>query len=115
MRSVPEKRGIIPNSFAHIFGHINKEGAGAEWLVQVSYLEIYQENIRDLLVNSNEQKHLELKEHPETGVYRGFWTRTVNLDSLVGRDSLNFSVRQRDQKVHGEKCRRAQQTHVAGQ
>ena len=47
-RSVPELKGIIPNSFAHIFGHINKEGKGAEWLVQVSYLEIYQENIRDL-------------------------------------------------------------------
>lgn len=23
-RDVPEKRGIIPNSFAHIFGHIAK-------------------------------------------------------------------------------------------
>ena len=40
VRSVPEKRGIIPNSFAHIFGHINKEGKGSEWLVQVSYSEI---------------------------------------------------------------------------
>ena len=24
VRAIPEKRGIIPNSFAHIFGHIAK-------------------------------------------------------------------------------------------
>jgi kinesin family protein 3/17 len=24
IRAIPEKRGIIPNSFAHIFGHIAK-------------------------------------------------------------------------------------------
>ena len=24
LRAIPEKRGIIPNSFAHIFGHIAK-------------------------------------------------------------------------------------------
>jgi hypothetical protein len=36
--------------------------------VRASYLEIYNENIRDLLSKNTENK-LELKEHPETGVY----------------------------------------------
>merc|ERR1711881_306872 len=34
-----------------------------------SYLEIYNENVRDLLVKSDGVKHLDLKEHPDRGVY----------------------------------------------
>ena len=37
-------------------------------MVRVSYIEIYQDKIFDLLENDNEQP-LELKEHPEKGVY----------------------------------------------
>ncbi|XP_048453443.1 kinesin-like protein KIF3C isoform X2 [Rhincodon typus] len=63
----PEKRGIIPNSFEHIFTHISRS-QDQQYLVRASYLEIYQEEIRDLL-NKDENKKLELKEKPETGVY----------------------------------------------
>ncbi|XP_030642735.1 kinesin family member 3Cb [Chanos chanos] len=62
-----EKRGIIPNSFQHIFTHISRS-QNQQYLVRVSYLEIYQEEIRDLLCKDNNKK-LELKENPETGVY----------------------------------------------
>ena len=48
-RSVPELKGIIPNSFAHIFGHIAKADDHLKFLVRVSYLEIYNEEVRDLL------------------------------------------------------------------
>ena len=44
----PNLRGIIPNSFQHIFEYV----AGArdkQFLVRASYLEIYNEEIRDLL------------------------------------------------------------------
>ncbi len=42
--------GIIPNAFEHIFGCINAEqGSGKKFLVRCSYLEIYNEEIRDLL------------------------------------------------------------------
>ena len=34
-RSVPELKGIIPNSFAHIFGHIAKSGDDKNFLVRV--------------------------------------------------------------------------------
>ncbi|NWR79491.1 KIF3C protein, partial [Centropus unirufus] len=63
----PEKRGIIPSSFEHIFTHISRS-QNQQYLVRASYLEIYQEEIRDLLAK-DQSKKLELKENPETGVY----------------------------------------------
>uniref|UniRef100_A0AC34FAS9 Kinesin-like protein n=1 Tax=Panagrolaimus sp. ES5 TaxID=591445 RepID=A0AC34FAS9_9BILA len=63
-----DKRGIIPNTFVHIFDHISKCQQDKTFLVRVSYLEIYNEEIRDLLVKS--QKHgLEIKERPDIGVF----------------------------------------------
>ncbi|KAJ3586381.1 hypothetical protein NHX12_012779 [Muraenolepis orangiensis] len=67
VRNDPERRGVIPNSFEHIFTHISRS-QNQQYLVRASYLEIYQEEIRDLI--SKDQAHrLELKERPDTGVY----------------------------------------------
>uniref|UniRef100_A0A8B9UHA9 Kinesin-like protein n=1 Tax=Anas zonorhyncha TaxID=75864 RepID=A0A8B9UHA9_9AVES len=63
----PEKRGVIPSAFEHIFTHISRS-QNQQYLVRASYLEIYQEEIRDLLAKDPGKK-LELKESPETGVY----------------------------------------------
>ena len=63
----PEQRGVIPNAFEHIFTHISRS-QNQQYLVRASYLEIYQEEIRDLL-SKEPGKRLELKENPETGVY----------------------------------------------
>ena len=65
---MPELRGIIPNSFAHIFGHIAKAEGDTRFLVRVSYLEIYNEDVRDLLGKDQNQR-LEVKERPDVGVY----------------------------------------------
>ncbi|KAJ3084839.1 kinesin-domain-containing protein [Rhizoclosmatium globosum] len=65
--NVPHLRGIIPNAFNHIFDHIARS-KHKKFLVRVSFLEIYNEEIRDLLVKKG-KGGLELKEHPETGVY----------------------------------------------
>ncbi|KAI5617039.1 kinesin-like protein KIF3C [Silurus asotus] len=62
-----ERRGIMPSSFEHIFTHISRS-QNQQYLVRASYLEIYQEEIRDLLT-SDHSKRLELKESPESGVY----------------------------------------------
>ena len=56
VRSIPEKKGIIPNSFAHIFGEISKAGGDVKFLVRVSYLEIYNEDICDLLSKDMKKK-----------------------------------------------------------
>ncbi|XP_027026914.1 kinesin-like protein KIF3C isoform X2 [Tachysurus fulvidraco] len=62
-----ERRGIVPSSFEHIFTHISRS-QNQQYLVRGSYLEIYQEEIRDLLTTDH-SKRLELKESPESGVY----------------------------------------------
>lgn len=80
--SDPEKRGIIPNSFQHIFTHISRT-QNQKYLVRSSYLEIYQEEIRDLLRKDN-NKRLELKESPDFGVY------VKDLSSVVTKNATEI-------------------------
>jgi kinesin family member 3B len=63
----PNLRGIIPNSFKHIFDYVSG-AAATQFLVRASYLEIYNESIRDLL-SKDPKNSLELRENPESGVY----------------------------------------------
>lgn len=63
----PERRGIVPASFAHIFTHISRS-QNQQYLVRASYLEIYREELRDLLAPDNGKK-LALKENADSGVY----------------------------------------------
>ncbi len=60
-------RGIIPRSFEHIFEAIDA-GENMKYLVHAAYLEIYNEEIRDLL-GADSKKKLSLKENPDKGVY----------------------------------------------
>ncbi|XP_014807358.1 PREDICTED: kinesin-like protein KIF17 isoform X1 [Calidris pugnax] len=70
------QKGIIPRAFEHIFESVQC-AENAKFLVRASYLEIYNEDIRDLLGADTKQK-LELKEHPEKGVYvKGLSLHTV--------------------------------------
>ncbi|RVE72537.1 hypothetical protein OJAV_G00039610 [Oryzias javanicus] len=61
------QRGVIPRAFEHIFESIQC-AENTKFLVRACYLEIYNEEIRDLLGNNIKQR-LELKEHPERGVH----------------------------------------------
>ena len=63
----PHLRGIIPNSFQHIFEHVNS-AKDQQFLIRASYLEIYNEEIRDLL-SKTPKVGLELKENVDSGVY----------------------------------------------
>ncbi|XP_032402616.1 kinesin-like protein KIF3B [Xiphophorus hellerii] len=78
----PEKRGVIPNSFEHIFTQISRS-QNQKYLVRSSYLEIYQEEIRDLLCKNNNKK-LELKENPDCGVY------VKDLSSVVTKNATEI-------------------------
>ncbi|XP_059621248.1 kinesin-like protein KIF3A isoform X1 [Phlebotomus argentipes] len=66
--SSPQTKGIIPNTFAHIFGHIAKARENQKFLVRVSYMEIYNEEVRDLL-GKQLNKSLEVKERSDIGVF----------------------------------------------
>lgn len=62
----PKLKGVMPRAFDNVFELI-KMDSKKQYLVRVSYLEIYNEEIRDLLSKSGTQK-LELKDK-DTGVY----------------------------------------------
>lgn len=66
VRSDLEQKGIIPRAFEQIWSHINR-AQNMNFLVEVSYLEIYMEELRDLL-KPNSKSSLEIRER-ETGVY----------------------------------------------
>lgn len=63
-----EMRGIISNAFEHIFGYINSESSKKKFLVRCSFLEIYNEEIRDLL-GKDITKKLDIREDPKTGIF----------------------------------------------
>lgn len=62
-----ELMGIMPRSFQTIFNQIETFSA-RQYLVRISFLEIYNEEIQDLLAKNSQEK-LELKEKPDSGVY----------------------------------------------
>ncbi|CAD8056087.1 unnamed protein product [Paramecium sonneborni] len=64
----PTLRGIIPRTFDHIFERIENMAKNKQFLVKVSFLELYNEEIRDLL-SKNIKNKLEIRENPDTGVY----------------------------------------------
>jgi len=67
IRDNETEQGVIPNAFRHIFSHV-AENSSKQYLIRASYLEIYQEEIRDLLSKDRKQ-HRELRESPTSGVY----------------------------------------------
>ena len=62
------KMGIIPKAIRHIFGYIDGAEKDRKFLVRCSYLEIYNEQILDLLSKNNTQT-LAIKEDPNKGIY----------------------------------------------
>lgn len=63
-----ELQGLLPRSFSHIFHNIETTSHNTKYLVRGSFLEIYNEEIRDLL-SKNPKERCELKDHPTSGVY----------------------------------------------
>eukprot|EP00484_Ammonia_sp_Unknown_P007721 CAMPEP_0197075110 /NCGR_PEP_ID=MMETSP1384-20130603/211443_1 /TAXON_ID=29189 /ORGANISM="Ammonia sp." /LENGTH=733 /DNA_ID=CAMNT_0042513953 /DNA_START=18 /DNA_END=2219 /DNA_ORIENTATION=- len=62
------KQGIIPRAFRHIFDAIHSDTDNCNnFLVRCSFIEIYNDMIKDLL--NADERSLELREHPEKGVY----------------------------------------------
>ena len=62
-----EAKGIIPRIVEQIFNRIMQSDGSIEFTVKVSYMEIYMEKIRDLLVPHND--NLPIHEDKQRGVY----------------------------------------------
>uniref|UniRef100_A0A8C6SMM3 Kinesin-like protein n=1 Tax=Neogobius melanostomus TaxID=47308 RepID=A0A8C6SMM3_9GOBI len=101
-----EKRGVIPNSFEHIFTHISRS-QNQQYLVRASYLEIYQEEIKDLLAK-DQSRRLELRERPDTGVYvkdlSSFVTKSVReIETVMDVGNQNRSVGATNMNEHSSR------------
>lgn len=95
--------GVIPNTFSHIFSHIGKAGVQLTFLLHVTYLEIYNESVRDLL-SKTPQQGLEVREHSSYGVFvqdlSGYVVHTPEeLESLMRLGEKNRSVGATDVNV----------------
>lgn len=62
-----DQKGIIPRIVEQIFSSILRSDGSIEFTVKVSYMEIYMERIRDLLVPQND--NLPIHEDKQRGVY----------------------------------------------
>jgi len=102
----PGSRGVIPNSFDHIFSHISKS-ENQQYLVRASYLEIYLEDVRDLLAK-DQTKNLELKERPDTGIYvkdlSSFVCKSVSeIEHVMAVGNQNRSVGKTEMNEHSSR------------
>ncbi|KAF0695866.1 Aste57867_13386 [Aphanomyces stellatus] len=128
--SPPELRGVIPHAFDHVFDNINADNE-KEYMVRATYLEIYNEDIRDLLSEDSNKQKLELKESADGGVYvkdltevvvsdvvsinkvmaRGFKNRTIGATLMNEGSSRSHSiftiVVEISEKINGEERFRA--------
>ena len=100
------QRGVIPNSFDHIFSHIAKS-ENQQYLVRASYLEIYLEDVRDLLAK-DQTKNLELKERPDTGIYvkdlSSFVCKSVSeIEHVMAVGNQNRSVGKTEMNEHSSR------------
>ncbi|MDR3582339.1 MAG: hypothetical protein P4L67_03645 [Candidatus Pacebacteria bacterium] len=75
--SPPEMYGVMPRAFDTIFSNIQCDNSEKrQYLVRASYMELYKEDVRDLL-SMNPKAKLTLHENPETGVFVKDLTTTV--------------------------------------
>lgn len=93
---VSDQRGLLPRSFSHIFENLDKASKDTQYLVRGSYLEIYNEEIRDLLSTDPKAK-CELKDSPNSGVYvKDLSTKVVKsveeMDQVLATGLKNRSV-----------------------
>jgi len=89
------ERGIIPNAFDTVFADIDAtDSSNKTFLVRASFLEIYNENVRDLLAKDQTQI-CQLKETSDRGVYVNGLTTFVVKSSAEMRKILEVGKKNR--------------------
>uniref|UniRef100_A0AAV1UG35 Kinesin-like protein n=1 Tax=Peronospora matthiolae TaxID=2874970 RepID=A0AAV1UG35_9STRA len=65
----PELQGIIPRTATAIFNNVMNADENIEFIVKVSYIEIYMERIRDLLDPYKSKVNLQVREDAQRGIF----------------------------------------------
>ncbi|CAG9855551.1 unnamed protein product [Phyllotreta striolata] len=94
---IPELKGIVPNTFSHIFSQISRASEEKSFVVKATYLEIYNEEVRDLLAQDPTKK-LAIRERKDIGVYvkdlMGFTVDSIqSVTELINRGNKNRITR----------------------
>eukprot|EP00301_Raphidiophrys_heterophryoidea_P027751 c980_g1_i1.p1 GENE.c980_g1_i1~~c980_g1_i1.p1 ORF type:complete len:1075 (-),score=223.47 c980_g1_i1:20-3244(-) len=66
--STEETQGVIPRSIALLFETIHQSSENIEFTISCSYLEVYKEQLRDLLA-VDQSKRLNIRQSPQKGIY----------------------------------------------
>ncbi|EKX53682.1 hypothetical protein GUITHDRAFT_64226, partial [Guillardia theta CCMP2712] len=95
MQGSESQPGIVPHGISFIFNEIKHVTNSQEFLVRCSYIEIYNENITDLLNPKN--SNLKLHTNPKGGVYVGNVTEPVIANAqqameLISKGAANRQV-----------------------
>ena len=93
-------RWIIPRSFEHIFYAVEQHPT-AQFLIRVSFLEIYNEDVFDLLSKDTTKKY-DVKENPDTG----FYVKDLTLEAVSGIQEMH------DLMIKGRENRHVGQTNM---
>ena len=83
----PNELGMIPRAFSDMFGHTDTaRSAGIEVSIRVSFIEIHNEELRDLLDSGYKSNQLAIREDAEGGIFvAGAEEREVSsLDEILG-------------------------------
>ena len=86
MLGTQSRPGIMALTLIHLFRLIQDDTSSGEYQVNLSYLEIYNENIRDLLTTKLSETFLDLKETKKGVVVPGITT----VSAYSANDVLNF-------------------------
>ena len=78
-------RGMVPQAFYYTFAGVESQGKNMEFLVRGSFLEIYKDDVYDLL-NTKMRAKMEVKESAEKGVFvkgQSRWTARAHAHGRV--------------------------------
>ncbi|MBN3323646.1 KIF4 protein, partial [Atractosteus spatula] len=103
--------GVIPRVIKRIFQEKEKR-QGSEFVLSVSYLEIYNEEILDLLCNSKEKPTISIREDPKEGIKVNpclwklmLFKKSDSITSKLHLVDLAGSERQKKTKAEGDRLK----------
>lgn len=98
MMGTEDDEGLIPRICRELFRKMqDSKQSGASFHTEISYLEIYNEKVKDLLnskCNSSQGNNLKVREHPKTGPYVAELTKHLvtdysDVEELIFRGNTN--------------------------